>query len=270
MKIAACGALAVSALAGMAAGQTAQGPSSSATPYLVPFPGGPAVMVYSVLTAGDSVNLKPDGVSPYVMVGLPDGLGALAAEGGLARILMGHELGTAAGVARAHGGTWSFVSDWAIDGRPTLADGAVNPAFLTVLHGQDLDTTLSVSTPGAGSLTQFNRFCSGDLALPSAFFNPATGLGTREPISLDGEEAAGGRMIAHVLSERTATQLTAWDGLNGALENALARPFASDTTVVIGTSDGGDSRVFVYTGTKQSAGSEVEKAGLAGGTAWGL
>jgi hypothetical protein len=56
----------------------------------------------------------------------------------------------------------------------------------------------------------------------------------------------------------------------GAWENALANPFAQDKTIVIGNNDGGTgimtNSVAVYVGTKQSTGSEVDKAGLTNGT----
>ncbi|WP_202620224.1 hypothetical protein, partial [Escherichia coli] len=59
-----------------ASGALAQitGPSSSASPYVAAT--APGWSVTSLITVGDSVNLKPDGVTPYRMVGIPDGLGA--------------------------------------------------------------------------------------------------------------------------------------------------------------------------------------------------
>src|SRR4029453_5362890 len=50
------------------------GPSSSQSPYLLRTR--PGVVTVSLLTVGDSVNLKPDGMTPYRMVGIPDALGA--------------------------------------------------------------------------------------------------------------------------------------------------------------------------------------------------
>ena len=50
------------------------GPSSSESPYLLPTK--PGVVTMSVFSVGESVNFKPDGVTPYRMVGIPDGLGA--------------------------------------------------------------------------------------------------------------------------------------------------------------------------------------------------
>jgi Bacterial protein of unknown function (DUF839) len=56
-----------------------QGPSSSQTPYVVAT--APGVIVKSIMTVGDSANLKPDGVTPYRMVGIADGLGAFKDRG---------------------------------------------------------------------------------------------------------------------------------------------------------------------------------------------
>jgi hypothetical protein len=77
-------------------------------------------------------------------------------------------------------------------------------------------------------------------------------------------------MIATDLDTGVAYQMTAFDASVGSWENGLARPMASDTTVVIGTSDGGANRMFVYVGTKQSTGTPAERAGLMNGTAYGI
>ena len=59
---------------GVAYANSIQGPSSSQSPYIVRSV--PGVVTKSIFTVGDSVNLKQDGVTPYRMVGIPDGLGA--------------------------------------------------------------------------------------------------------------------------------------------------------------------------------------------------
>jgi hypothetical protein len=257
------------ACAGSAMAQLHTGPTSSATPYLVPVNGAPEVNVYSILTTGDSVNTNADG-SPYRMVGIPDGLGAYDNGDGTMTVLMNHELTTAMGVKRLHQqGTTeskgSFVSQWVVSTTP----GA---SFLGATHGQDLATRYVTSSNGTGGgRNTFNRFCSADLADQSAYFNPATGKGTTERFFMSGEEnGAGGRLLAHAVSERVGYQLTAFDSLGGAWENALARPYASDTTLVMANSDGGLNRVFAYVGTKQETGSSVEKAGLTNGTGYGV
>src|SRR5262247_3795817 len=98
-----------------------QGPSSSQTAYVVPTHAG--VTTRSIMTVGDSVNLKPDGITPYRMVGIPDGLGAYDNGDGTFTLVMNHELpvnvtgttGTPVGGIRAHGNASAFVSRWTID-----------------------------------------------------------------------------------------------------------------------------------------------------------
>jgi hypothetical protein len=56
-------------------------------------------------------------------------------------------------------------------------------------------------------------------------------------------------------------------------ENALASPYEQDKTVVIGTDDHSASslgQVYVYIGQKQDTGNEIEKAGLHGGSLYGI
>lgn len=264
------GSLAIALACGVSAQSVSQSPTSSASPYVRPLQGGPAVDVVSFLTVGDSVNLGADGVTPYRMVGLPDGLGAYDNGDGTMTLLVAQELtSTAGGVRHAHqpagfaGG--AFVSRWVI----RTAPGA---DFLRVVDGQDLMTSVAtVSNGTGGSLFNFNRFCSADLADSSAYFNPATGRGTTERIFLAGEEGgAGGRVIATGVVERKGYELPAFNPLLGGWENALARPLQSDTTVVMATSDGGENRVFIYVGTKQDTGNLVERAGLMNGAGYGV
>src|SRR5687767_13826907 len=77
------------------------GPSSSQSPYILRSQ--PGVVTKAILTVGDSVNLKPDEVTPYRMVGIPDGLGAFDNGDGTFTLLMNHELGGSVGVTREHG-----------------------------------------------------------------------------------------------------------------------------------------------------------------------
>lgn len=77
---------------GTAFAKSLTGPSSSKAPYIVSSTKG--VDIKSILTVGDSVNLKPDG-TPYRMVGIADGLGAFENEEGpedTFTLLMNHEL----------------------------------------------------------------------------------------------------------------------------------------------------------------------------------
>ena len=256
-------------LASTAVAQVTQSPTSSATPYVLPVAGGGVLSVVSFMTVGDSVNLRADGVTPYRMAGIPDGMGAYDNGDGTMTLFVNHEhTATANGINHAHqpagvvGG--SYVSRWIVKTTPG-AD------FLRVTDGQDLMTSIALSTLGGGSLTNFNRFCSADLALQSAFYNAATGLGTTERIFITGEESgSNGRMVAIGAVERKGYELPAFNPLLGGWETGCARPYASDTTLVIGTSDGGANRVFMYLGTKLATGNVAEKAGLLNGVGYGV
>ena len=81
--------------------------STSTPSYLQPLARG--VTFTPLLSVGDSVNTKPDGVTPYRMVGIPDGLGAFDNDDGTFTVLMSHELGNSVGTVRAHGAKGSFV-----------------------------------------------------------------------------------------------------------------------------------------------------------------
>jgi hypothetical protein len=255
------------------------GPSTASTPYVRPTL--PGYETISVLTV-DNTGATPDDVVPkvgggsYGMTGIPDGLGAFDNGDGTFTLVMNQELGNTSGSVRAHGAAGAFVSKYVI-----------NKNTLAVVSGEDLmkqiygwNTALQQSDPTATPFA-FTRFCSGDLAAPTAFLNPASGLGTAARIHLHGEEGgAGGLLQASVVTGPDAGKSytlgkfnlsTNGSGLTavGAWENALACPFPQDKTVVIGLNDGGtgimNNALSVYTGTKLNSGSEADKAGLTNG-----
>ena len=83
----------------------AQGPGSSQTPYLL---GENGWTTTALMTVGDRVN-------GYAITGITDGISAYLNENNELVVLMNHELGSRAGVERAHGAKGSFVSEWRID-----------------------------------------------------------------------------------------------------------------------------------------------------------
>ena len=239
---------------------TQQGPSSSQTPYLVRTT--PGVVTKSVLTTGDSV----DG---YRMAGIPDGLGAFDNGDGTFTVLMNHELGSTAGIVRAHGARGSFVSRWTIQtGSLRVLNGQDQIQMLYVWNG----STWVVAT-GDGGTTRLNRLCSADLPPVSAFYNAASGNGYNGRLFTNGEEGGtSGRSFGHVVATGDSYELTPWLG-NLSYENVVAHPNTGDATVVVGLDDGDASvgqQVYVYRGTKQGTGNPVEKAGLRGGQLYGL
>jgi len=261
--IAACANVMLYVLVAPAA-QAAQGPSSSQTPYLVPVDAN--VTFTSILTVGDAVKRKHKGNETYRMAGIPDGLGAFDNGDGTITVLMNHEIGATAGVARTHGGKGAFISKWQI-----------RKSDLKVLNGEDLIDTVMlwdavngkfVATDGVA----FNRFCSADLPKRSAFFNSKTGLGFSEGrIHLNGEETAGGRAFAHVVEGRdhgVSYELPSLGRI--AWENAVASPYEQDKTVVVGTDDSTPGKVTVYVGQKRGEGNPVEEAGLHGGVRYAV
>jgi len=238
-----------------------QGPSSSQSPYLVRTT--PGIVTKSVLTTGDSVG-------GYRMAGIPDGLGAYDNGDGTFTVLMNHELASNLGVVRAHGGKGAFVSKWTID-KETLA----------VLHGEDLikkvfqrnaTTGAWERIPAGSPLLNIGRLCSADLPDPSAFFDAASGLGTHERIFMDGEEIGDeGRQFGTVVTGPDAGSAYNLGALGRASwENSLAKADAGTATVVAELDDSTPGQVYFYVGTKKATGNNVEKAGLTGGTLYGL
>lgn len=267
-------------LAGSAFAQTT-GPSTASSPYVLPARAGYETI--SLLTV-DNVD-KPDDVVPklsnpaesYGLTGIPDGLGAYDNGDGTFTLVANHELGNTNGVIRDHGAIGAFVSRWVI-----------NKHTLKVVGGEDLMKAIyfwnvaQQQSNAAPSPFAFNRYCSADLAAPTAFYNAASNLGTQARIFLDGEEGATGWARGHVASGPNMgksyvlgkfNQNSNGSGIStgfGAWENLLACPYPQDKTLVIGNNDGGggamNNAVVVYVGTKQSTGTEVEKAGLMNGT----
>ncbi|MEN3353846.1 MAG: hypothetical protein V7640_2004 [Betaproteobacteria bacterium] len=248
-------------LAGQAQADTFVGPSSSASPYVVNVH--PGVNIVSILTVGDSVNKKPDGVQPYRMVGIPDGLGAYDNGDGTFTVLMNHELSNA-GAVRQHGSAGAFISQWII-----------RKNDLKVLHGGDLIKQVYTFVPAANAYTpapgttSFSRFCSADLPARSALYNSNTGKGYSGRIFLNGEESGPtGRAFAHIATgPNTGISYELHDMGQSSWENILASPYEQDRTIVIGLNDTSPAgQLSLYIGEKRDSGTEIEKAGLRGGS----
>ena len=262
------------------------GPSSSQSPYILRSQ--PGVVVKSIFTVGDSVNLKPD-FTPYRMVGIPDGLGAFDNGDGTFTLLMNHELPNTVGTSRAHGNIGAFVSQWTI-----------NKSDLTVVAVKDFigdkhSIFLSNNNPAIGSRhTGFlpgdptiSRLCSADLGAPTAHIwtDPATSIryGTVALIFQSGEESDGtlstpqgpesvidfGRQFAFIATDNPNIPgneaNTAYELPHAGLfpwENNLVNPFSQRKTIVMGRDDSAPGQVYVWVGDKQTTGNVVERAGL--------
>jgi len=155
----------------------------------------------------------------------------------------------------------------------------IRKSDLAVLSGQDLIVNVYDSTgaliPAGDARLNFSRFCSADLAPVSAF--SFGGLGTTDRIFMSGEETAGGRAFAHVVTGAYAHNSYEL-GLLGRVgfENSVANPYAQAKTIVASTDDTTPSnsntggRVYIYIGTKTNTGNTVEKAGLTNGTNYAI
>lgn len=239
---------------------TSTGPSSSASPYLLPLADG--VKTKSLLTVGDAIG-------GYRMVGIPDGLGFFSNNDGTYTLLMNHELGKTVGIARSHGGKGAFVSRWVINA--TTGQVISGRDHLTGVDSLRLWDNTGAGNWVSGSGATLDRLCSADLADVGAYASGS--LGTADRLFLSGEETDNGRLFAHVASGADAGQsfeLASFGKM--AFETAVASPFAQAKTVVIAQDDGSvtDSLVAVYVGDKKSTGNAVERAGLAGGSLYGV
>lgn len=267
--LAACAALAFGA--GTAIAQVA-GPSSSQTPYIVPTAAG--WQVTSLLTVGDSA-----GTGAHRMAGIPDGLGALAGrfergryvrEKDYLTVFMNHEIGRDSsgvprGVPRAHGTPGAFVSQWTIhlDSLQVVAGEDLVRKVYTWFGGTYVDSTGS---------TIFDRFCSADLPVRGAFYDPKTRTGFKGRIYMNGEESgAEGRAFAHVVSGREKGNSYELPYLGKmSWENVVAHPGAGGKTLVVALDDSTPGQVYLYVGDKSRSSNPVERAGLAGGKLFGV
>ena len=273
---------------GAALANAITGPSSSQSPYIVRSQ--PGVVVKAIFTAGDSVNLKPDGVTPYRMAGIPDGLGAFDNGDGTFTLLMNHEIGNTLGTARAHGNIGAFVSEWIIntsDLSVVSVRDFIGDTGSIFLSNNDPSTGILHSGFLPGNTTIIARLCSADLGAPTAHLwtDPATGItyGTDALIFQSGEESGGtqatpqgpearidfGRQFAWIATDDSnipGNQAnTAYELPHHGLfpwENNLVNPYSQRKTIVMGNDDSTPGQVYVWVGDKQTSGNVVERAGL--------
>lgn len=269
--------LAVGLVLAQAANAQIQGPSTGSTPYFTPTRGD--VVTHSIFTVDNTGLNADDSIGGYGMSGIPDGLGAYDNGNGTFTVLMNHEIGSTLGAVRAHGAKGAFISEWVINKNTFAVSSGAD--LMTNIYQWNNGTQAVGTAPVLGGLA-FNRLCSADLPVPSAYFNASTGLGTTERIFMTGEESGSNgwamgvvatganKGSGYVLGKFNLT--TNGSGLTGVggWENVVANPFAQDKTVVIANNDGGSgimsNSVSLYVGTKTNSGTEVDKAGLTNGT----
>lgn len=237
----------------------ATGPSTSISPYLLALE--PNVSFTSLLTVGD----KLPGSTSGVFGGIPDGLGVFDNGDGTVTVIVNHEIGGTAGVLRDHGAIGSWLDRIVID-KATLAVIGGDDAIKSVSLWNSTTQQYDLASPA------FTRFCAGELAGPSAFFDATSGLGTQTRIYLAGEEAGvEGRPVATILTgadQGNAFEVAALG--NQSFENLVASPFAQAKTIVATTDDTGNGQVYIFVGNKQATGTDLQKAGLDSGVLYGI
>lgn len=283
--------LALLLVAGASSSAFAQfrGVSTSVNPYLLPTV--PGVSTYSILTVNDpgslALNVPAGGIAGngYVMCGTPDGMGAYSTSASTFGLVSNHEFANTAGVARAHGGTGAFVSQWSI------SNTFSGPDAFRVHTGRDLTSAGQVSLYNSGTgtfapaapadpLNRFNRLCSGDLVPATGIYNPLTGNGTTERLYMAGEEAGTeGRNFGWVVggANNGLTQQLPRLG-RASIENVLINPYQNhDRTTAMIMNDGtavtfnpqnvliGGAVNYMYSGTRTNQGNAFERAGLNNG-----
>ena len=265
------------------------GPSTLETPYLTPT--APGWTSKSLLTVGEAAT------NGYLMVGIPDGLGAYDNGDGTMTVLANHEIGATQatppvllGIPRAHGAAGGFVSKWVIN------ISNVNYAPWQVVSGGDFltsatnqmmwDTTANAGAGNWVARTSLNPYtylrpCSADLPKLSAFYDTVSSTGYNGRIFLNGEETgAEGKAFAWIVDGADIGKVYELPHHGKySYENLLARssygssPGAANRlqTVVVGTDDTTPGEVYVYIGTKNNTGANaVQKAGLANGITYGI
>lgn len=259
-----------------------QGPSSSQTSYLTPT--APGWSATSLLTVGDSIG-------GYLMIGIPDGLGAYSNGNGTMTVLANHEIGNdyttgvLKGTNRAHGIAGGSVSKWVI-----------NTSTWQVISGGDFVTSPTnqmmwdtTANAGAGNWVArtastpyaYLRPCAADLPKLDAFYDPYSGYGYNGRIFMNGEETgAEGKAFAWIVDGTEAGKVYELPHHGKySYENNVARsnyggslfpPFNRLQTVVVGTDDATPGEVYIYIGTKTNTGNAVQMAGLANGNTYGI
>jgi hypothetical protein len=203
-------------------------------------------------------------------------------------VLVNHENGANTSIVRAHGSRGSFVSRWRIK---------ADASDLRVIGGDDLGTSVKLWNTGTNAYETYNtarpmptyannviadyntpdpsrngfgRFCSADMAEPSAY--RFGNLGTDARLYMNGEETgAEGRAYAHIVTGPNMNQSWQLPHLGKfSWENSIASPFAQQKTVVIGTDDSTPGQVYMYVGNKTASGNDIERAGLTNGNLFGV
>jgi hypothetical protein len=178
------------------------------------------------------------------------------------------------GVIRTHDRSGAYVSAWAVD-RQTLR----------VVESADLATSFDPvyqwnETTGQyfQSTMSWDRLCSADLASVGALRHG--NRGTAERWFLAGEQVDFGRAWARLVTGPHAGEAWELPRLGRmTFANVLACPHGGEKTIVALFDEGGieteapsapPAELFIYIGSKQAEGNEIERAGLTNGRLYGV
>jgi hypothetical protein len=255
-----------------APGGTSTGPNTKTDPYVLPV--GDGISVKSLFTVGDG-----SATNKYEMVGIPDGLGLVRAQGDGGRdftIFMNQELRNNQGVTRAHGVKGAFVSRLTIDsksfevekGRDLIEPGVRYWNYLTQAYGGSPSpggvNPRDATDTFAAQLAEFSRFCSGTISEWGQLYDPSSQTGYKGQIYFANEENGNEGRTFGVTTEGQAQQLPRL-GL-ASWENTVPAENSGQTTVTIGDEDDAAGQLWVHVGTKQDAGNAFARAGLTNGS----
>jgi Bacterial protein of unknown function (DUF839) len=264
----AAGALAALAATPVALAKPASdlGPSTQTAPYVIPVADG--VETTALLSAGDTVP-NADAPGDYTEVGIPDGLGALRADGRRITVFENHELNGSEGVSpRRHGQPHAFVSKLTLDRKTleVLDEGdLINPG----VQYWDYAAGKYATKATAPFTDAFLRFCSGTLSDPGQLFDRDTPLGYKGQIYFANEENGDNGRTFGVTTDGDAKQLPRLGLFSW--ENTKPAPTTDESTVVVGNEDAGSNadpagQLWLYTGTKRRRGAAFARAGLTDGS----
>lgn len=258
-------------------GPTSRGPSTVTDPYVIPRDA--AVKTRSILTVDDAGSAR----NGYELAGLPDGLGAFSGGRRQLDVFMNHEIKPDAGTVRRHGQRGSFVSSLSLDTRRlgvSVGSDLIDPGVAywnypeqkyqaSASPAGDNPRQFGAEAPAstlddfAAQLDPFTRLCSSSVTRARQLYNRATGRGYKGHLYFANEEGGDEGRTFGVLENGTAKQLPRL-GL-ASLENTNAAYNETDSTLTIGSEDGGSGQLWAHVGHKQRSGDAFDRAGLTNG-----
>ena len=216
----------------------------------------------ALLSVGETVPRTRDSGQSYRMVGLPDGLGAIATGTG-SSVYMSHEFTqsvTSNPVVDGKTYRGAIASRFKLDTEGNVVSGDL--AFTKVYQNDTFVGSIATTTNGTPA---FARFCSGSLAGPAEGFSQPIYFANEETDGPASFDPGGAQTVA--IYNGQAHALSAMGRFSK--ENTLVWPNDGSRTAVMLMEDGPttpDSQLWMYVGRKDPpAGSVLGANGLLGG-----